>query len=368
MFNREKKSVRFEKEAEVPREETQPENNKKTETKRPLLPYIDVPPMTRVSRPTNTSSDEKKEEKPVPAYRTRAPVEDSADGNKMVDDILDMSISVPLKHLVGSAPHIREALRKNFTKTRQAVLMEEILEDDHETEMCSKGHEELPLYHEIETGLAVEQLPVSQFLLAKDCPSLSNLPADAIVASDPYYQFALEHNGAVPKEPYRDRARNAESLREIQVQINNVGFENAILDSGSQIVSMSQQVAVEMGLSWNPSLSINMQSANNQLERTLGIAENVKIMVGGIVVYLQIHIVRNPPYRVLLGKPFDTVTTSVVKTMTDGYVEVLLTDPNSKRRVVIPTYARGKGPIELQKEKFEEKVVELPPKSPDDPF
>ena len=55
------------------------------------------------------------------------------------------------------------------------------------------------------------------------------------------------------------------------------------------------------------------------------------------------HILDNPPYRVLLGRPFDTLTSSVVRTNGDGDSEVILTDPNTMSVVTVPTYSRGAG-------------------------
>ena len=58
--------------------------------------------------------------------------------------------------------------------------------------------------------------------------------------------------------------------------------------------------------------------------------------------YLQIHIIRDPAYQVLIGRPFDLLTKSRVETMEDGSQIVTITDPNTGKRCAIPTFDRGK--------------------------
>ena len=103
----------------------------------------------------------------------------------------------------------------------------------------------------------------------------------------------------------------------------------------------------------SPSLCINMESASNHIEKTLGLARNVRFFVGGINVYLQVHILENPLYRVLLGRPFERFTACNSSTKVDGSSDLTLTDPNSKKVVIVPTYPRGQGPEEIQKQKYQ---------------
>ncbi|KDR64963.1 hypothetical protein GALMADRAFT_82470, partial [Galerina marginata CBS 339.88] len=166
-----------------------------------------------------------------------------------------------------------------------------------------------------------------------------SLRPDLKVASDPYLQFAQTHDGAVPKEVYV--ARDTYALRSLFPKINNIGQEESIVDSGSQIVSMAEAIAVEMGLTWNPNITINMQSANGSVEKSLGLAENVAFQFGGVTVYLQVHIIKSPAYRVLLGRPFDVLTSSTVQNSDDGDQRIVINDPNSGNRAVLPTYRRG---------------------------
>jgi hypothetical protein len=118
----------------------------------------------------------------------------------------------------------------------------------------------------------------------------------------------------------------------------------AILDAGSQIVSMSQEMALQLGIEWNPDVRIRMQSANGSLDRSLGLANNVKFRFKNLTIYLQVHVLEKAAYDVLLGRPFDCVTKSEIKNWVSGDQTITLTCPNTNLRVVIPTFDRGKPP------------------------
>jgi len=178
-----------------------------------------------------------------------------------------------------------------------------------------------------------------------------DIPKGYMVADDPILQYLSEHKEAEPEDLVV--AKPSESLRAIYTTINRVGQEECILDGGSMIVSMSRETAVQSGLNWDPNIRINMESASNHVEKTLGLARNVRFAVGGLNLFLQVHILDNPPYRVLLGRPFETLTSAIIKTKIDGSSEIVLTDPNSKEVAVVPTYKRGVGPDDMQKQRYQ---------------
>ena len=66
--------------------------------------------------------------------------------------------------------------------------------------------------------------------------------------------------------------------------------------------------------------------------------------------YLQVHIITDPAYKVLLGRPFDVLTKSVVHSYKDGGQTLVIADPNSRQRCLLPTYERGKPPNILKTE------------------
>nr|GAT44352.1 predicted protein [Mycena chlorophos] len=71
----------------------------------------------------------------------------------------------------------------------------------------------------------------------------------------------------------------------------------------------------------------------------MGLAKNVPFRWGELKLYLQVHVIRDPAYKVLLGRPFDVLT----KSRTDheaGRQILTLTDPNTGRAWTVPTYDR----------------------------
>ncbi|RPD64525.1 hypothetical protein L227DRAFT_495712 [Lentinus tigrinus ALCF2SS1-6] len=85
-----------------------------------------------------------------------------------------------------------------------------------------------------------------------------------------------------------------------------------------------------------------MQSANGAVHETKGLARDVPVELrGGIVIYLQMHVVDRAPYDVLLGRPFDVLVSCVSRCDSSGRQEIVVTCPNTKKSLTIPTYVRG---------------------------
>jgi hypothetical protein len=56
---------------------------------------------------------------------------------------------------------------------------------------------------------------------------------------------------------------------------------------------------------------------------------------------LQIHVIWSPAYDILLGRPFDVLTESMVKNFANEDQTITIVDPNSRRTATIPTIPRG---------------------------
>ena len=90
---------------------------------------------------------------------------------------------------------------------------------------------------------------------------------------------------------------------------------------------------------YDPTLRIHLVSANGTFDYSLGLAQNIPFQVGTITVYLQVHIIREPSYGVLLGRPFDIVTQSVVRNFANADQTITVFDPDTGRHATIPTFA-----------------------------
>jgi hypothetical protein len=88
----------------------------------------------------------------------------------------------------------------------------------------------------------------------------------------------------------------------------------AVLDSGCQIIAMSEAVHHSIGLIYDPTIYMMMELANSALDRSLGLARNVPCTIGNITLFFQIHVIHLPAYDVLIGWPFNVLTESKVKT------------------------------------------------------
>jgi len=95
------------------------------------------------------------------------------------------------------------------------------------------------------------------------------------------YQVFASEEGA-----WEESAPKMSHLQVVPVLVNGVAEEEALLDSRSQIVLMIQEVVAANKITWDPLLSIQLQSVNGSLSRTCGLAKNVPFTLGDVTVLL----------------------------------------------------------------------------------
>ncbi|KNZ82104.1 hypothetical protein J132_08287 [Termitomyces sp. J132] len=142
-------------------------------------------------------------------------------------------------------------------------------------------------------------------------------------------------------------ARDLQVVRSLYPSVHDQAKMEAILDSGSQIVCMALDNALSLGLTCDPDIRLHMESANQQVNESLGMAKNVPFKFAeGFTIYLQVHIFEKPAYTVLLRRPFDTAKESNVQNLKDGSAIITITirDPDTGKRTALPTFERGKKP------------------------
>jgi hypothetical protein len=162
----------------------------------------------------------------------------------------------------------------------------------------------------------------------------------AIVVEDPYEVYLRNvPRGQTPE--VITVAKESHSLRSIEVIVDDREKVECIVDGGSQIVAMSESICHDLGLTYDPTIRLNMQSANGDVDQSLGLARNVPAKIGDITLYLQIHVIKSPAYDILLGRPFDVLTESTVKNFANENQTITISDPNTGRIVTIPTIPRG---------------------------
>ncbi|PBK89134.1 hypothetical protein ARMGADRAFT_936609, partial [Armillaria gallica] len=133
-------------------------------------------------------------------------------------------------------------------------------------------------------------------------------------------------------------------IRAIHPIVNDQFKVECIIDSGSQIVSMSEATCHQLGLDYDRSTTIEMQAANNTINRSLGLARDVPLLIGDITLHLQIHVFRESGPHILLGRPFDILTQSMIRNYANGSQIISIHDPNTGKTAMIPTVPGGLGP------------------------
>lgn len=251
-------------------------------------PSAIAPPTT--TRPSATTQDK--------AYRTTAPAYNPNLATEVFNRSLKTpSITITPEELLSISPDVRAKYRELVTPKR--VAQSDLLEVNT-VQSVMAGIDE-------EGGEEVEG--IANFL---------QTPSD---------------NTIVAKESH--------ALRSISAIIGGCEIVECILDPGCQIIAMSEPICHALGLAYDPTVRIPMQSANKQIDHTLGIVRNVSVQAGDIVVYVQAHVVRNAAYDFLLGRPFDVLTHSVVTNFGNEEQTITIECPNSGNIATIPTYPRG---------------------------
>ena len=317
----------------------------------PELPFVDVQPLPVVGRgraKTDKVTDGIDEMLGIPklpaepGFKNRAPLQLDERAKDLVQDALKNTICITTEDLLNVSEPMRQELKKLLMKKR---LEKKSVTLAVEVDSIEDTSEAVETSETVET-ISAERLPGATYeILAADTNGMSK---GSVVVSDPVEQY---FNALSPGEKPKTVVVAAESqaLRSVYPLINGVGEVESLLDPGSQIVSMSKAVATELQVPWDPDIIVHMESANKSLEKTLGLAKNVPFVFGPITVYLQVHVIKNAAYRVLLGRPFDTITESEVKNSKDGSQSLTLTDLNTGERCVLQTHERGKPPTVLQR-------------------
>lgn len=329
----EKKTTR--KKDEVPRIEEvvdEDEGQLEVEDENMEIPYAFVRPLPVVSRVREEESRMEAVEVKEVSYENHAPLQADDRAKELVKEMLRNPINITAEDLLNISEPARQELKKLLTKKRlekKAVTLVSEAKEDHQQE-----------------EVMIEKLPDVSYEILRE--ETKGMPKGSLVIGDPVVQYlSTLQPGERPKKVIA--AKESQGLRAVYPLINGAGEVESLLDSGSQIISMAKDIAISLEVTWDPDIVVHMQSANRALEQTLGLAKNVPFMFGEIMVYLQVHILEEPVYRVLLGRPFDVITESLVKNEKDGSQTLTLTDPNTGERCVMATHERGKQPKILKK-------------------
>jgi hypothetical protein len=272
-------------------------------TQPPLHPFANVPETSY--QPPHERSFAAAPAKPAkekePAYHYVAPIQNP----RTVVDVYNKSMQTP--HITLSPEELYAISPEVRNRLREAITPKQV-------------HNET-----VSTHALIEQVPDDE--------------ETSITIPDIYETYI---NSLAPGErpiPL-NIAQESHALRSIMMVVDNREEVEGIIDPGSQIIAMSEAVCHDIGLAYDPSIKLNMQSANGEVDQSLGLAHNVPCKINSITLYLQIHIIRSPAYDILLGRPFDVLTESTVKNFPNEDQTITIVDPNTKRSITIPTLPR----------------------------
>jgi hypothetical protein len=260
------------------------------------------------------------------AYRTYAPIQDPAIAVKVYERSMQTPfITLSSEELLAIAPDVRY-------KVRDAVTPKRLAERTTATASIVEVEDDpLPSTDAID--------PIE----SRDTSSRhdnTDPPIGAYISTDPietYYKTLPP--GVLPRPIVVSKESHA--LRSINLMVNARKKIECILDGGCQIIAMSEAVCHYLGIMYDPEIILEMESANRTRDNSLGLARNVPLSVGDITLYFQIHIIREPAYDILLGRPFEVLTEAIVKNFSNEEQTITIKDPNSSRTITVPTAARG---------------------------
>ena len=105
-----------------------------------------------------------------------------------------------------------------------------------------------------------------------------------------------------------------------------------LLDEGSEIVIVREDLCKELGLEVSKKRRMTMQTANGEKEEMQGCVEYLKLEIGGVKTYAHAFVVQIAPYQLLLGRPWQKgVKLGKIKQV-DGSVKVEILDPGEEEK------------------------------------
>lgn len=172
---------------------------------------------------------------------------------------------------------------------------------------------------------------------------LESIDPDDLDNPDMSYILRYE-NPTGPDEEVLLTGSSIEKLRVIYPIVDEEKVE-CVLDGGSEIIAMNKGLWQKLGIHLRPDHKITMESANSQHDVTAGLIEDLKFNIGGLELYMKVHVVENAPFEILMGRPFFKLTGCITKDYTSGDQELTLTCPNTGRMVTVPTFVKPKRTI-----------------------
>jgi len=295
-----------------------------------------APPQSRnVGAPFKAPANKK----PEAAYCNAPSIYSQEHAQAVYDRAIKTPITITHEELLSLALGVRARFREAVT-TRRSPPKEGATADAHLYNNYDDNHTDNffnPILDDnryIETFFNPTAVPIVRCQHRAPPPGATIIP-DPIEA---YYRGLGP--GEKPNPEYLTVAKESCALRSIFPLIDNNQKVESVLDPGCQIVAMSEAVSNRLGISYDPDVVLHMLSANGAVDSSLGLACNIPFNIGNLTFYMQAHVIRSPAYEILLGRPFDVLTESVVRNFANADQTITVHDPNTHRTATIPTAPR----------------------------
>lgn len=132
-------------------------------------------------------------------------------------------------------------------------------------------------------------------------------------------------------------AKDIEELRVLNVYIEGIKIK-ALADDGSQIINIRKDLWKKFRAHMRLDQRMRIESANKSKDKTIGLLQDLKISMGGYDFYVQVQVVQDRPYELLLGQPFSMLTQATHCHFSNGDSHLTLVDPNMHTVItIIPT-------------------------------
>ena len=128
-----------------------------------------------------------------------------------------------------------------------------------------------------------------------------------------------------PELAAKHEAGFALPLCDIDVLVEDLRTEAGVIDQGSQIVVVREDLAKEVGARINTQCTLCIKGASDSMFRTLGCAEGLNMHMGDMSFTINAHVICRAPFW-LLGHPFHNLLLYQLEDHLER-VDVFISDP-----------------------------------------
>ncbi|KAK2464064.1 hypothetical protein APHAL10511_003934 [Amanita phalloides] len=222
----------------------------------------------------------------------------------------ETQITLSFEELLSLSPDIRYRICDQITPKRQAVKNGSLVVEEEEDPMNFNNQ------------LAATQIAPGQYQI----PDL------------PQVFYSMQKNCHSERSIVLQSQKESLASQAISMKIAGKADIKCILDPRSEIVCMSDAVCNQLGIPYDPMITIRMQSANGECDETLSLVQDVSFEIGDFVLLFQVHVVKSSAYNILLGQPFDDLVNTKVENLSNEEQLCMITDPMTGQAFTIPMF------------------------------